>query len=78
MLSMRGLNSAMSASISSVPTSAMLAEMRVTALDESTKLAVTDVASSTSEAADSLPRKYGPMNDRSWRLGSLYLSGSPP
>ena len=78
MLSMRGRNSAINASISNVPTSAMFAEMRVTVFDESTKLAVTDVASSTSEAADSLPRKYGPMNDRSCRLGNLYRSGSPP
>ena len=57
MLSMRGCKSAISASISSVPTSAMLAETRVRVLVLSTKLVVTAFAWSMSEAADSLPRK---------------------
>ena len=75
---MRGCKSAISASISNVPTSAMLADTRVTVLVESTKLLVTELASSMSDAADSLPRKYGPMKLRSWRVGNLYRSGSPP
>ena len=56
----------------------MLADTRVTVLVESTKLLVTELASSMSDAADSLPRKYGPMKLRSWRVGNLYRSGSPP
>ena len=65
MLSMRGWSFAIKSSISRVPTSAMFADTRVTVLVESTKLLVTELASATSEAADSAPRKYGPMKLRS-------------